>query len=319
MSFHVIGIPDRWLSPQDLGLIIQYTTHIVFMVLKWIMCMNHVKGCNPWGERESDWPAKLRSPEAGACCFWPRHAKAVHPRPLAACSLVSSMGLQHWPHFIHCETLADCCHAVASVLAATAAMAATLWAHQLTWPLVGSEVDPSSGPSADLSCRASQKAAAQTQAKLHGLNSTSTFRNEVAQCQDDSAIGRTMFGWSFPDDWKPPRLNKDPSTMLKSTNEMGVAWSHHHYVGVCYRQVLLMFLLTTTPKMFLHREPVRGWNQQKRSKIYLNLRFAWTPPTYCTHLLRTVIANSDVECILRAKKQSSYTWQDWLEEHTRVE
>ena len=46
---------------------------------------------------------------------------------------------------------------------------------------VGSEVDPSSGPSADLSCRASQKAAAQTQAELHGLNSNSTFRNEVAR------------------------------------------------------------------------------------------------------------------------------------------
>ena len=74
----------------------------------------------------------------GHAALWPRHAKAVHSRPnaalgfsvsFAACSLVSSMGLQHWPHFIHCETLADCCHAVASILAATAAMAATF-----SWP-----------------------------------------------------------------------------------------------------------------------------------------------------------------------------------------
>ena len=65
-------------------------------------------------------------------------------------------------------------------VAVVGTMAATIWAHQLAWPRVGSEVDPSSGPSADLSCRASQKAAAQTQAELHGLNSNSTFRNEVA-------------------------------------------------------------------------------------------------------------------------------------------
>ena len=221
------------------------------------------KGCNSWGERESDWRAKLRSPEAGACCLLATSRQSCTSQAQCRLGIFCAVccvlpGLGH-----------DCCHAVASILAATAAMAATLWAHQLAWPLVGSEVDTSSGPSADLSCRASQKAAAQTQAKLHGLNSTSTFRNEVAQCQDDSVIGRTMFGWLFPDDWKPPRLNKDPSTMLKSTNEMGVVWSHHHYVGVCYRQVLLMFLLTTTPKMFLHREPVRRWNQQKIQRFTL--------------------------------------------------
>ena len=39
-------------------------------------------------------------------------------------------------------------------------------------------------------------------------------------------------------------------------------------------------------------------------------------PTWVTHLLRTVVANSVVECILRAK-HPNYTWQEWVGEETR--
>ena len=41
------------------------------------------------------------------------------------------------------------------------------------------------------------------------------------------------------------------------------------------------------------------------------------PPTHPpTHLLRTVIANSVVECIVHAK-HSIYIWQDWVGDETR--